>query len=84
MGIENGSAFLLKIGDGAAPPGFATVVILLLMSMTLNAMFLGILGEYIGRIFMQTKNLNAPIVEATLNVEAEVAEATPIRFPVAR
>ena len=54
------------------------------MSMTLNAMFLGILGEYIGRIFMQTKNLNVPIVEATLNVEAEVAETTPIRFPVAR
>lgn len=48
------------------PPGFATVVILLLMSMTLNAMFLGIVGEYVGRIFMQTKNINAPIVEATL------------------
>ncbi|WBU56445.1 glycosyltransferase family 2 protein [Paracoccus sediminicola] len=70
------------------PPGFATVVILLLMSMTLNAMFLGILGEYIGRIFMQTKNINAPIVEATLNVESEAAEAidpsAPIRFPAAR
>lgn len=25
MGIENGSAFLLKIGDGATPPAFATV-----------------------------------------------------------
>ncbi|MFV0293377.1 MAG: glycosyltransferase family 2 protein [Paracoccus sp. (in: a-proteobacteria)] len=49
------------------PPGFATLVILLLMSMTLNAMFLGILGEYVGRIFLQTKNINAPIVEATLN-----------------
>ena len=66
------------------PPGFATLVILLLMSMTLNAMFLGILGEYIGRIFMQTKNLNAPIVQATLNVDAEVTETAPIRFPVAR
>ena len=49
------------------PPGFATLVVLLLMSMTLNAMFLGILGEYIGRIFLQTKNINAPIVEAALN-----------------
>ncbi|WBU52359.1 glycosyltransferase family 2 protein [Paracoccus sp. SCSIO 75233] len=56
------------------PPGFATTVILLLMSMTLNAMFLGILGEYIGRIFMQTKNINAPIVEATLNADASPAE----------
>ena len=25
MAIENGSAFLLKIGDGAAPPAYATV-----------------------------------------------------------
>ena len=68
------------------PPGFATLVILLLMSMTLNAMFLGILGEYIGRIFMQTKNLNAPVVEATVNVEAKVVEVSqpPLRFPVSR
>ncbi|WBU62713.1 glycosyltransferase family 2 protein [Paracoccus aerodenitrificans] len=54
------------------PPGFATLVILLLMSMTLNAMFLGILGEYIGRIFMQTKSINVPIVESTLNVSPEM------------
>jgi TP901-1 family phage major tail protein len=25
MGVEKGSAFLLKVGDGAAPPAFATV-----------------------------------------------------------
>ena len=25
MGVEKGSAFLLKIGDGATPPAFATV-----------------------------------------------------------
>ena len=25
MGIENGSAFLLKVGDGAAPPAYQTV-----------------------------------------------------------
>lgn len=62
------------------PPGFATLVVLLLMSMTLNAMFLGILGEYIGRIFMQTKNINAPIVEAALNAPAPV---TPLRVEAA-
>ena len=62
------------------PPGFATLVVLLLMSMTLNAMFLGILGEYIGRIFLQTKNINAPIVEAALNVPGPV---TPLRMEAA-
>lgn len=53
------------------PAGFATTTILLLMSITLNAMFLGIIGEYIGRIFQQTKRLNKPIVEAELNGAAD-------------
>ena len=62
------------------PPGFATLVVLLLMSMTLNAMFLGILGEYIGRIFLQTENINAPIVAAALNAPGPV---TPLRMEAA-
>ncbi|MEX0317268.1 MAG: glycosyltransferase family 2 protein [Ruegeria sp.] len=49
------------------PDGFATTTILLLLSMTLNAMFLGILGEYIGRIFLQSKDLNKPMIEHELN-----------------
>ncbi|MGX1494995.1 glycosyltransferase [Roseibium aggregatum] len=49
------------------PAGFATTTTLILLSMTLNAMFLGILGEYIGRIFLQSKNLNRPLVEIELN-----------------
>lgn len=49
------------------PAGFATTTILLLLSMTLNAMFLGIMGEYIGRIFLQSKDIGGPIVEAHLN-----------------
>lgn len=71
------------------PAGFATTTILLLMSITLNAMFLGILGEYIGRIFLQTKRLNRPIVEADLNGEARLDEETgdelrPVDFRPAR
>ena len=49
------------------PAGFATTTTLILLSMTLNAMFLGILGEYIGRIFLQSKDLNRPLVEIELN-----------------
>ena len=51
------------------PRGFATTTILLLLSMTLNAMFLGIVGEYVGRIFMQSKRRPGTIVEETLNSE---------------
>ncbi|WP_424940518.1 glycosyltransferase family 2 protein [Aliiroseovarius sp. S253] len=53
------------------PAGFATTTVLLLLSMTLNAMFLGIMGEYIGRIFMQSKDLHRPLIEAELNTPSE-------------
>jgi dolichol-phosphate mannosyltransferase len=49
------------------PAGFATTTILLLASITLNAMFMGIVGEYVGRLFMQAKNRPRPIVERELN-----------------
>lgn len=49
------------------PAGFATTTMLLLLSITLNAIFLGIMGEYVGRIFMQSKHRPAPIIEASIN-----------------
>ena len=36
MGIEKGSAFLLKIGDGAEPPAFATVAGMRTTQMSIN------------------------------------------------
>jgi glycosyltransferase involved in cell wall biosynthesis len=49
------------------PAGFATTTMLLLLSITLNAVFLGIVGEYVGRIFLQAKHRPKPIIETTLN-----------------
>lgn len=57
------------------PAGFATTTILLLMSITLNAMFLGIMGEYLGRVFMQSKRRLIPIVEARLNCAPDLEPA---------
>lgn len=58
------------------PTGFATTTVLLLMSIMLNAMFLGIIGEYLGRIYMQSKRRPVPIIEASLNGAAKApAEA---------
>ncbi|MET3722993.1 glycosyltransferase family 2 protein [Sphingomonas trueperi] len=48
----------------AWPAGFATTTMLLLLGITLNALFLGIIGEYLGRIFLQVKRRPAPIIEA--------------------
>lgn len=66
------------------PAGFATTTILLLLSMTLNAMFMGILGEYIGRIFLQSKDLNRPIVEAVVNLADRRPAELGVAFQAAR
>ncbi len=57
------------------PAGFATTTVLLLMSIMLNAMFLGIIGEYLGRIYMQSKRRPTPIIEAALNNGAGARDA---------
>jgi polyisoprenyl-phosphate glycosyltransferase len=49
------------------PAGFATTTILLLMSISMNAIFMGILGEYLGRVFLQSKHRAEPLVERRLN-----------------
>ncbi|MFL0357258.1 glycosyltransferase family 2 protein [Erythrobacter sp. GH1-10] len=56
----------------AWPAGFATTTILLLMSISINAMFMGILGEYIGRLFIQSRSDADPIIEKKLNFEDPV------------
>ncbi|MBX7495798.1 glycosyltransferase family 2 protein [Qipengyuania sp. 6B39] len=53
----------------AWPAGFATTTILLLMSISINAIFMGILGEYIGRLFIQSRTEADPIIETRLNFE---------------
>ncbi len=47
------------------PAGFATIVILLLLTLSVNAIFLGIMGEYIGRIYKQSKGIRV-IVEDSI------------------
>jgi len=45
------------------PPGFMTTVILQLMTIALNALFLGIMGEYMGRTYNNVRGLPLTIVE---------------------
>lgn len=52
------------------PAGFATTTMLLLMSISMNALFLGVIGEYLGRIFMQSKHRPTPIIEKSINMKA--------------
>ena len=53
------------------PEGFATTTILILFGISLNAIFLGIIGEYIGRIFEQIRWRPTTVIERYLNVSSE-------------
>jgi len=53
------------------PAGFATTTSLILISLSLNALFLGIIGEYLGRIYQQVKKRPLTIVERRINIGDE-------------
>ncbi len=50
-----------------APAGFTTITVLILGSLGINAMLLGIVGEYLGRMYLQMKNRSLSIVELELH-----------------
>jgi len=49
------------------PPGFASIIVLILISLSLNALFLGIIGEYLGRIYRQVKRRPLTVIEREIN-----------------
>jgi polyisoprenyl-phosphate glycosyltransferase len=61
--------FIMKIFWGNSwPAGFTTIILLLLLSLGLNSLFLGIIGEYIGRIYHQVKKRPITIIEKQINI----------------
>jgi polyisoprenyl-phosphate glycosyltransferase len=52
------------------PSGFASIVIFILISLGLNTLFLGILGEYLGRIYTQIKKRPLTIIEQAIDSHA--------------
>jgi dolichol-phosphate mannosyltransferase len=55
------------------PPGWATVTVLILFGISLNALFLGIIGEYLGRMYRQSISRPITIVERTIPEEVRTA-----------
>jgi glycosyltransferase involved in cell wall biosynthesis len=54
----------------APPPGTTTLILLALFLVGMNSLFLGIIGEYVGRIYRQGKNRPLYIVAETINLNA--------------
>ena len=47
---------LEKLILGIAVPGYATIIVLILFFASMQLFCIGIIGEYVGRTFEQTKN----------------------------
>jgi polyisoprenyl-phosphate glycosyltransferase len=60
----------LLYGRQRWPSGFASLAIFLLLSLGLNTLFLGILGEYLGRIYVQVKKRPLTIIEHAIDSQA--------------
>jgi glycosyltransferase involved in cell wall biosynthesis len=55
------------------PPGFATLAILMLTSFAMNAIMLGVIGEYLARIYRQVKPGPVTIVERFIDQDAPMS-----------
>ena len=51
------------------PPGFATTTLLILLGIGLNGIFMGVIGEYVGRIYLQVRGRPLVVIERALNLE---------------
>jgi len=59
---------VVKLTIGAQwPAGFTTLAALILASISINAMLLGIIGEYLGRMYRQVRRTPLTIVEAIID-----------------
>jgi len=56
------------------PPGFATITILILISLSTLSLLLGIIGEYLGRIYKQVRKGPTTIVEQVVNTDDRAAK----------
>lgn len=55
------------------PPGFATLAVLILVSLATNAILLGIIGEYLARIYKQVKPGPLTIVDRSVDQAPRLA-----------
>jgi glycosyltransferase involved in cell wall biosynthesis len=49
------------------PAGFTTLAALILLSISINAMLLGIIGEYLGRMYRQVREAPVTIIESVID-----------------
>ena len=64
-------AFFRVVLRAQWPAGFTTLAALILLSISINAMLLGIIGEYLGRMYRQVRDTPVSIIEAVIDNHPE-------------
>ena len=62
---------LQKLIVGISVPGYATIIVLILLLGSMQLICIGIIGEYVGRTFEQSKNRPIYIAKEVLDYEEE-------------
>jgi len=65
------AVILEKIITGIDIPGYATIIVLILFLGSMQLFCIGIIGEYVGRTFEQSKNRPIYVAKEVLNYEEE-------------
>lgn len=53
------------------PPGITTIIVLLLAAIGLNSIGIGILGEYVGRTYVEAKRRPLYLIQEAVNIETD-------------
>jgi dolichol-phosphate mannosyltransferase len=62
---------------GYAPPGITTLVVLAFLGIGLNSLGIGILGEYLGRTYVEVKQRPLYVVQEAVNLNLESYSTLP-------
>jgi dolichol-phosphate mannosyltransferase len=61
--------YVVLYAMGNPPPGITTLIVLALLAIGINSLGIGILGEYLGRTYAETKRRPLYVVEETVNLD---------------
>lgn len=65
---------LVRVTFGADwPAGFTTLALLVLFGIGVNALFLGVIGEYLARVFRQLKCMEEVLIDSAYDVRSQSA-----------
>jgi dolichol-phosphate mannosyltransferase len=70
--LSGGYMFARFFGGFSSVPGFTTTTVLILLSISLNAIFLGVIGEYLSRIYVQIKHRPMTIIQNSIESDSPV------------